>query len=209
MDINILEKGKIKNLNKLLNNNSKVIILKKFITKKNTLRIINHCHGLPDKNNNFFSSIDISPKKVKTQRIFRTFIFKKFFDQITIDKLIDISENYILNKIPKGYHRRIQVIHYPSGGGYFDWHKHKRYPTNYGMILNLSKKTNYSSGGNEFKYKNKIIKLKKLDAGDLVLFRYDLIHRVSEVEKNRNLTFDKNGRWTLILPILPNSEKII
>ena len=63
MDINILEKGKIKHLNKLIKNNSKVIILKKFITKKDSLSIINHCHNLSDKNNNFISSIDINPKK--------------------------------------------------------------------------------------------------------------------------------------------------
>lgn len=35
---------------------------------------------------------------------------------------------------------RPQIIHYPSNGGYFSWHKHDLMPQQFGLIVNLSKK---------------------------------------------------------------------
>ena len=44
--------------------------------------------------------------------------------------------------------RRFQFIHYPKGGGFFDWHEHPRYPVNYGMILNRVKRISILMWGN-------------------------------------------------------------
>ena len=213
MNIRTLKNNEVIYLKKFIDDNTKVIIIKKYVTKYKCQNIINYCHNHFKKKNdkNFYTSIDILPKNVKTDRIFRTFIFRKFFDKEVITKLINLQKKYINNNIPEGYHRRIQIIHYPIGGGFFDWHKHDRFPTNYGLILNLSKKNNFSSGLTEFKYKNNIIHLKNqnIDAGDLILFRYDLVHKVSVVDIKKDLTFNKKGRWTLILPILKNIDKVI
>lgn len=69
------------------------------------------------------------------------------------------------------------------------------------MIVNLSAKgKDYKKGSNHFKIKNKEINLKKykIGIGDLILFRYDINHSISEIDPEKNLTFDSGGRWTLI-----------
>ena len=38
-------------------------------------------------------------------------------------------------------------------------------------------------------------------SGDLILFRFDLSHSISKVDPKENLLFDKNGRWTLVVPV--------
>ena len=212
MNVNIVGNDDIKSLEKAISKNLNVIVVKKFIKKNQCSFIIDLCHKYSKTKiqKGIYYSIDVLPKKVKTQRIFRTFIFKKFLDNNIGKKLIYIQEDIIKSKIPKNYHRRFQVIHYPDGGGFFDWHKHQRYPSNYGIILNLSKYDKLNNGLTEFKYGKKIIKLtdNNIDAGDLILFKYDLTHRVSEVRPDKDLKFDKKGRWTLILPILQNKELI-
>ena len=35
----------------------------------------------------------------------------------------------------------------------------------------------------------------------LILFRYDLKHRVAPCDPAKQLTFDTNGKWSAILPI--------
>jgi hypothetical protein len=97
-------------------------------------------------------------------------------------------------------------VHYPRGGGYFDEHKHKRYPSNYGIIITLSKKgRDFDQGVTSIKYNNKYINLEKnnITCGDLILFRFDLPHKITPVDPDRYLSFDEKGRWTLILNIAP------
>lgn len=55
------------------------------------------------------------------------------------------------------------------------------------------------------KYKNKYINLEKynLTCGDLILFRFDLWHKITPVDPGDHLTFDDKGRWTLILNVAP------
>ena len=110
-------------------------------------------------------------------------------------------EKFINDKVQ----RRPQLLHYPVGGGFFDWHTHPRFPNNYGLILNLSKKgRDFNAGQTEVKIENgEIIKVEDYaDIGDLILFRYDLLHRVSPCDSDRDLVFSEGGRWTAILPLL-------
>ena len=37
--------------------------------------------------------------------------------------------------------------------------------------------------------------------GDLILFKYDLRHRVAPCNPKDDLVFNTNGRWTAIIPI--------
>ena len=101
---------------------------------------------------------------------------------------------------------RPQIINYPKGGGFFDWHIHPRFPNNYGLILNLSKKgRDFHSGQTEFvdpSDDTTIIQIDDYaDIGDLTIFRFDLNHRVAPVDENEDLSFSDNGRWTAVLPL--------
>lgn len=119
---------------------------------------------------------------------------KNFQSEYVIDAS-DIKENQI---------RRFQFIHYPKGGGYFDWHEHPRYPVNYGLILNLSKKGfNFDEEATEIERNNgeRICVEDVSDIDDLILFRYDLRYRVAPCNPHDDLVFDSNGRWTAIMPI--------
>ena len=93
-------------------------------------------------------------------------------------------------------------MHYPRGGGYFNWHSHNRYPTNYAIIITLTKKgKNFTKGDANFIIDKKKFSLEKfkISEGDLILFRYDLLHSISTVDPKANMIFDKNGRWSLVM----------
>lgn len=203
-----------------LKENPGVIILKDFVEQNLCKEAVSESHllmqQLPNRVNKEgkFFSFDVLPTKVETDRIFRTLEITKFNDsdgslalKQIYDRLYELQINSIVNNNQEDVQdqtRRFQIIHYPIGGGFFDWHMHPRFPVNYGMILNLSKKNmNFKSGGTEIKDLNgKIIKVEDYsDIGDLILFRYDLEHRVSPCDPFNDLTFDQNGRWTAIMPI--------
>lgn len=96
-----------------------------------------------------------------------------------------------------------QVIHYPSGGGYFGAHTHPFLPQKVGLILNLSKKgRDFSRGGTRYFYFGETVDVDEYqDQGDLTVFRYDVPHDVSHVDPEKPLTFLQNtGRWVAILP---------
>tara|TARA_Y100000389_G_C17385406_1_gene476718 strand:- start:63 stop:725 length:663 start_codon:yes stop_codon:yes gene_type:complete len=204
-------------LKKLVDSNKPVIIVKNYITNKVCDSVIKFCHIKSKnsinqkKNKHFFYSIDVHPKGSKTDRIFRTFIFNKFTIFQFLKKLIDLQKITVLKKVnEKNILRRVQVIHYPVGGGFFATHKHPRYPTNYGLILNLSKrKRDFIKGSTNFYYKKKIIDLEKMkvNQGDLILFRFDLKHFISPIDPKEDLSFSIKGRWTLVMPIFKKTKK--
>ena len=153
------------------------------------------------------------PSKVQTQRIFRSFHFGKddgseYYNTVKdfFARLEDFQKKYTVpdSDIPKNFKRFWQIIHYPRGGGFFDWHEHPRYPVNYGLIVNLSEKNReFNTGQTEFKIDGTIIKVDDYaDVGDLILFRFDLEHRVAPCDPEEDLLFSSNGRWTAVLPVL-------
>jgi len=106
---------------------------------------------LGDRFTETFWQISVLPSKAITDRIFRTcLIFPD--DELPVvnltmpifKKMESFQKKYLgiekfINDKVQG---RPQIIHYPIGGGFFDWHTHPRFPTNYGLILNLSKNKN-------------------------------------------------------------------
>ena len=169
---------------------------------------------LGDRFTETFWQISVLPSKAITDRIFRTcLIFPD--DELPVvnltmpifKKMESFQKKYLgiekfINDKVQG---RPQIIHYPIGGGFFDWHTHPRFPTNYGLILNLSKKgRDFNFGQTEIKTENgEIIKVEKYaDIGDLILFRYDLSHRVAPCDPDQDLVFSEKGRWTAVLPLL-------
>jgi len=214
-NIFILNKYDGKKIINQIDNNTPIVICRNFLSKTDCNQIINLCDSnatlemnRKKKLNKFlnFYSIDVLPQKVKTSRVFRTFELSEFalnkFLKTKI-KILQLQKKILKLKKNKIF-RKFQVIHYPKGGGFFDWHNHPRYPTNYGMIITLSEKgKNFKEGVTNFKIKNKILNLEKfnISAGDLILFRFDLSHSISKVDPKENLLFDKNGRWTLVVPV--------
>lgn len=208
----------LKSLDKVIleiKKNTPIIIYRNFLNKINCKKIIDICHenyslkyNRKKPQNKFlnFSSIDVLPSSVKTNRIFRTFEMSDYFVSkfLSVRNLITFQKKILKPKHKKKLYQKVQVIHYPKGGGFFDKHYHPRYPTNYGIIITLSEKYNdFKEGVTNFVINKKNISLEKFNVsrGDLILFRYDIPHFISPVDPNENLKFDKKGRWTLILPV--------
>lgn len=192
-----------------------VIVYRKFLNSNDCKKIINICHKNNDyknhrklKVNKYFNfhSIDVLPSNVSSNRIFRTFELSNFF----IKKFKSIRyalsfQDKIIKKDNKKIYRRVQVIHYPVGGGFFEEHTHPRYPTNYGMIVTLSRKNkDFKEGVTTFRVRNKNIELEKyqITVGDLILFKFDLPHSITKCDPKKDLKFDLKGRWTLIFPTM-------
>ena len=192
-----------------------IIIFKKFFNRTDCKKIIRLCDNNfkinlnrkyhPNKYFNF-TSVDVLPTNSKTKRIIRTFelsnhTVKKFKSikkiQLLQKKIVKLKKNLKIYK-------KVQVIHYPTGGGFLAEHVHPRYPTNYGFIITLSKKNkDFKKGVTNFRLNQKLISLEKFDltSGDLILFRFDLPHSISPCDPKEILKFDQKGRWTLVFPI--------
>ena len=196
-----------------------IIVIKEFLSQKICEEVVVKIHNLMKKLpyrseiDGIFYSIDVLPSNTKTNRIFRTIDFReessiKKFDDVSLifKKMKDFQSSYVINEadIKLNQRHRLQFIHYPKGGGWFDWHQHPRYPVNYGLILNLTERgKNFDIGSTEIELENgDVISVEDIaNIGDLILFRYDLRHRVSPCNPYDDLVFDANGRWTAILPI--------
>jgi hypothetical protein len=213
-----IEKKHVKDkLSELVKNNVKVILIKKFSSVKECKKIIDFCytnsspykHRFYDKKKDFWSSIDVYPSLARTRRIFKTFeMGKRYREKFkAFDEVVNLQYGYLYdNVLKKRTYSKFSAYQYPKGGGFFSKHKHSRWPTNYGVILNLSKTgKDFKEGGvNNFYYRKKKIYINKneVDQGDLTLFRYDLYHEIPPVDPREDLKFDKSGRWTVTFPIL-------
>lgn len=224
--LTVLEKNNYSaKISSLISNDEPIILIKNFYEKNICKEIKEACHFFSKNTPHFlgnvleetFFQIDVLPTKVQTNRIFRSFHFNKnngsnVYTKVIsfFDKMEEFQKNYVVpdNQIPNGFKRGYQILHYPKGGGYFDWHEHPRHPVNYGLIVNLSeKKIDFNEGQTEFKVGNDIIKIDEYaDIGDLVLFRFDLEHRVAPCDPNEDLLFSSNGRWTAVLPLLNSAH---
>lgn len=100
---------------------------------------------------------------------------------------------------------RIKVLQYPQGGGFLENHAHPLEPQRVGLILGLSKAgEDYVTGGTTFLTPmGDVDTSHDHDAGDLILFRYDLEHSVTPVDENAELDWTKpGGRWSLVLELI-------
>lgn len=95
------------------------------------------------------------------------------------------------------------AMHYPAGGGYFDWHEHPLLPQKIGLIAGMSEiGADFQSGATEFRTPFGIVNtMAHHDIGDVCLFRYDLAHRVTPIDPGRERLWDGAGRWTLVMPL--------
>ena len=165
-----------------------------------------------------------TPQNVLTQRLFDCYQISTFDDDAlsSITKPI-VSAMRELDDAVSGKLRkniawlprenligalRPQILHYPGNGGFFDWHTHALVPQRYGLILEMSKKgRDYDSGGTSFKLNRNVIVNSGdyADQTDVILFRYDLEHKVGPFIKHcmgsETDPFDF-GRFSFIMPII-------
>ncbi len=158
---------------------------------------------------------DVNPPS-KTKHLFETFCL--VFDKAT-DPLAEVAAVFesmagiwhaltgrgeTMRPDAEGRMLRPQVIHYPRGGGFFDWHRHDLQPQGIGLIVGLSKcGRDFATGGTRFRDGGTEIDTAEAhDIGDICLFRYDLDHSVGEVDGGRPLEWGGTGRWTMVLPLM-------
>lgn len=158
---------------------------------------------------------DVNPPS-KTKHLFETFCFvfdgqdaslaelKPVFEKMAAIWRILAQRTESLSADGTGRMLRPQVIHYPRGGGFFDWHVHDLEPQGIGLITCMSKAgRDFESGGTRFRNSEAEIGTGAAhDIGDICLFRYDLDHAVDAVDASRPLEWGGSGRWTMVLPLM-------
>lgn len=162
-----------------------------------------------------FHRLDDDPSKSKTKHIFHAYNITNeenidFYAEVDeifqpMKQLQEVLSDTTLVTTPgkNGIAVRPQFIHYPRGGGHFDWHIHPFLPQKVGLILSLSERgVDFQKGGTEFKFDDKVCSIElEHNIGDIALFRYDIEHRISEIDNTEELNFDStNGKWSFILP---------
>lgn len=92
---------------------------------------------------------------------------------------------------------RLKVIHYPKGGNHVA-HTHPLLPQKVSLFLSLSDPgKDYISGGARFKVNSEWIEIiDHLRIGDIVAWRYDLIHEVVPIDVGDSLDWNsEDGLW--------------
>lgn len=100
---------------------------------------------------------------------------------------------------------RIKALQYPRGGGFLQQHGHPLLPQKVGLILSMAEmQKDFTGGGTVFLTSRGLVDTSKHhNMGDLILFRYDLIHAVTEIDSDEEIDWAKeNGRWSLVLELI-------
>ena len=116
----------------------------------------------------------------------------------------DLSGYDLKFEVPaSGPYLHPQVIHYPSGGGFFGRHWHNLLPQKLGFIVSVSKYgSDYQSGGTVFDIDGRTVDIEGLhDMGDICIWRYDYHHWVKQSDLKDIFDWNsENGRWVATLP---------
>ena len=97
---------------------------------------------------------------------------------------------------------RTKVMRHPRGGGFLVRHRHPYLPQRVSLFLNLSEPgVDYSSGGVSYRSKGAWIEtFAEFRSGDILAWRYDLIHDVRPVDPNDTLKWEgDDGFWIYAL----------
>ena len=176
----------------------------------------------PDRTSQNFWSMDILPRAVQTDRIMRDFLLgdlkshpQLFPNLLTIfGKLNKFHAERIIAQVPsscKEYVYAPQVLHYPEGGGFFDWHTHPRKPQNYGLLLMLDdgiegntwQDLQLSGSSMAVECENTIVSTQGImKPGDLFVFRYDLKHCILPHMHGKDLNLTRGGAYYAVNPLM-------
>jgi hypothetical protein len=93
---------------------------------------------------------------------------------------------------------RLKAMRHPRGGGYLQTHTHPFLPQKVSVFINLSEPgVDYHSGAARFRSKTgRVDTHEEFQMGDVLAWRYDLLHDVSPVDGGQPLTWDgDDGLW--------------
>lgn len=99
---------------------------------------------------------------------------------------------------PSGPYVHPQLIHYPSGGGFFARHWHNLLPQKLGIIVSLARPgRDYRNGGTGFEIEGETLDMEPHhQIGDVLLWRYDHHHWVTQSDLRDKFDWDSDaGRW--------------
>lgn len=110
-----------------------------------------------------------------------------------------LSGHHVRFEIPaSGPYVHPQLIHYPSGGGFFARHWHNLTPQKLGFIVSMTKRgRDFSNGGTCFEIDGEVVDTEAhQEIGDILIWRYDHHHWVtqSDLQDKFDWTSDA-GRW--------------
>jgi hypothetical protein len=91
-----------------------------------------------------------------------------------------------------------QLIHYPSGGGFFARHWHNLHPQKLGFIVSLAKRgRDFRNGGTCFEIDGQVIDTEaRQEIGDILVWRYDHHHWVTQSDLRDKFDWASDaGRW--------------
>lgn len=116
----------------------------------------------------------------------------------------DLASYDLTFEIPTaGPYLHPQLIHYPSGGGFFGRHWHNLLPQKLGFIVAMSRYgSDYKCGGTVFDVDGLVVDIEGIhDLGDVCIWRYDYPHWVKQSDLRDQFTWDsEDGRWVATLP---------
>ncbi len=99
---------------------------------------------------------------------------------------------------------RLKILHYPSGGGFLAEHSHPLEPQRIGLILSLSRiGMDVRTGATCFLTPSgPVDTTDSHDIGDIIIFRYDLPHRVTTIDEDTTLDWNSDaGKWSVVLEL--------
>jgi hypothetical protein len=91
-----------------------------------------------------------------------------------------------------------QLIHYPSGGGFFARHWHNISPQKLGFIVSMSRRgRDFRNGGTCFEIDGEVIDTEACQqVGDILVWRYDHHHWVTQSDLRDKFDWTSDaGRW--------------
>jgi len=91
-----------------------------------------------------------------------------------------------------------QLIHYPSGGGFFARHWHNLAPQKLGFIVSMTQRgRDFRNGGTCFEIDGEVVDTEAhQDVGDILVWRYDHHHWVTQSDLQEKFDWASDaGRW--------------
>lgn len=111
----------------------------------------------------------------------------------------DLTQNAVRFDLPaSGPYVHPQIIHYPSGGGFFARHTHDLEPQKLGFIVSLSQRgEDFPNGGTCFEIDGEVVEMEsRQEAGDICVWRYDHPHWVTQSDLRDKFDWNSDaGRW--------------
>jgi hypothetical protein len=97
---------------------------------------------------------------------------------------------------------RTKLMRHPRGGGFLVPHRHPYLPQRVSLFLNMSEPgVDYSSGGVSYRSNGAwVVPFAEFRLGDILAWRYDMIHDVRPVDPNETLKWEgDDGFWIYAL----------